>query len=804
MYFLTNKEDYIVAASSDFLNAIGTREICSISAMLQNQLITLDKDNNKLNIPNKDLEYAYTISTMHSAFGNLNLYTLTTPTQEEQVEEDENIAYLKKIQEGTVEKKDNEYAIPDIPTLHKETKEEVVETEKVALSEEAIKEETISIKEQNEEEAKTLVEEKTKEPKIDLDNNELINSLKNIDTDFESSDIATDKSIDKLADEIIETENKQEIEETIDNKVSDTAQKSELIEQVENIEDRASSTKESGLKRITKKLFPWGNKKSEEIELEDNTPYETDLRSASELLEDKETKVATLKEDSKKESPEQIKAVDIEQEDKIEEIKIPEVPSIKTVEESKEELKNSIDELKIPEIPTVKEEIKIPEVPSIKLEDEEKLELQKAVEEIKTPKIPTIEPEEEIKIPEVPSIKLEDEAEEKLEPQKEVEEIKTPEIPTIEPEEEIKVQEPIEAIKPTVELEKTDTEDIISKISTIETKEEKTEEPIKLESTKPTVQEDIEKSVIPEKQLSTADTKPQVEINKVEEVSVVNDKDSNKITYKLMKLQIEAIDLEKNANKLSIDASSYKMLLGNYLDEIEKYNNELENGATSTIDMLQDAGELLSLNILTQKLEKLKSSSDRRETTKEISLMASLLKEKLEKKPVTEAEVTKVEAISREDIPKEEPEEVEVVEKKEISIPPIPDEVIDITSAQDLLTSITPQSVSFNPNRAAEELNLPKTLILEFVEDFISQSKEHLPVMVDAYKKEDIKTIQTTAHMLKGAASNLRLDTIAENLFKIQKEGNINNSGELIKQFVAKLKGLSSEVASLEDAEDEN
>ena len=803
MYFLTNKEDYIVAASSDFLNAIGTREICSISAMLQNQLITLDKDNNKLNIPNKDLEYAYTISTMHSAFGNLNLYTLITPIQEEQVEEDENIAYLKKIQEGTVEKKDNEYAIPDIPTLHKETKEEVVETEKVASSEEAIKEETISIKEQNEEEAKTLVEEKTKEPKIDLDNNELINSLKNIDTDFESSDIATDKSIDKLADEIIETENKQEVEETIDNKISDTAQKSELIEQVENIEDRASSTKESGLKRITKKLFPWGNKKSEEIELEDNTPYETDLRSASELLEDKETKVATLKEDSKKESPEQIKAVDIEQEDKIEEIKIPEVPSIKTVEESKEELKNSIDELKIPEIPTVKEEIKIPEVPSIKLEDEdeEKLELQKAVEEIKTPEIPTIEPEEGIKIPEVPSIKLEDEAEEKLELQKAVEEIKTPEIPTIEPEEEIKVQEPIEAIKPAVELEKTDTEDIISKISTIETKEEKTEEPIKLEKTEPTVQENIEKSVIPEEQLSTADTKPQV----VEEVSVVNDKDSNKITYKLMKLQIEAIDLEKNANKLSIDASSYKMLLGNYLDEIEKYNNELENGATSTIDMLQDAGELLSLNILTQKLEKLKSSSDRRETTKEISLMASLLKEKLEKKPVIEAEVTNVETIITPDVPKLEPEkEVEIEKKQEISIPPIPDEVIDITSAQDLLTSITPQSVSFNPNRAAEELNLPKTLILEFVEDFISQSKEHLPVMVDAYKKEDIKTIQTTAHMLKGAASNLRLDTIAENLFKIQKEGNINNSGELIKQFVAKLKGLSSEVASLEDAEDEN
>lgn len=234
------------------------------------------------------------------------------------------------------------------------------------------------------------------------------------------------------------------------------------------------------------------------------------------------------------------------------------------------------------------------------------------------------------------------------------------------------------------------------------------------------------------------------------------------------------------------------MLLTNYLEEIEKYNKELENGTTSTIDMLQDAGKLLSLDLLTKRLGELKSEGDRVSLIKEISLISSLLKEKIDKK----LEKTK----TYEEPKAEEPE----VKEEEISIHSIPDDIIDITSAQELLTSINPQSVSFNPNRAAEELNLPKTLIIEFIEDFIAQSKEHLPVLVEAYKKEDIKTIQTTAHMLKGAASNLRLDTIAENLFKIQKESNLNNSAELIKQFVAKLKGLSSEVASLEDAEDEN
>ena len=755
MYFLTNKEDYIVAASSDFLTAIGSREICSISAMLQNQLITLDELNNKLNISNKDLEYDYKLSTMHSAFGNLNLYTLTAPVSNTQVDEDENIAYLKKIQEGTIEKKDNEYAIPTISTLQKEVKEEVVKTEEIELPKDKNPEKEIKLEPTSEQEEQQEVEnltiESKEESKVEVSNNELINSLKSIDTDFENKNISANNSIEKLADEIIETENKQEIETLVDNSINNTTEKNELIEQSQNKDIENRATKESGLKRITKKLFPWGSKKNQEIELEDNTVYETDLKSASELENKIETTVESTKENTADKQIEKIVS-----------------DEIKVIDIDKEESSEEVKEILEAQEPKVTEEIKIPEVPSIK----------------------------------------EEETEDKQEVKNKVEEIITPEIPTIKPEKEVKEPEPVEAVKPAVESEKTDTEDIISKINTIETKEDNTKKPIKLETTEPTVQESIEKAnetIISKEQLSISDIKPQAEVTKVEDINIVNDKDSNKITYKLMKLQIEGIDLEKNANKLSIDTSSYKMLLGNYLDEIEKYSNELESGATSTINMLQDAGELLSLNLLTQKLEKLKSSNNKRDTTREISLMASLLKEKIENKPADIEVTSKVESINIPNIQKAEiKQDIEIETKREISIPPIPDEIIDITSAQDLLSSINPQNVSFNPNRAADELNLPKTLILEFVEDFISQAKEHLPVIVDAYKKEDIKTIQTTAHMLKGAASNLRLDTIAENLFKIQKEGNINNSGELIKQFVAKLKGLSSEVASLEDAEDEN
>ena len=753
MYFLTNKENYIIAASSDFLTTIGSRDVCSISAMLQNKLITLE--DNKLSIPNKDLEYECNISTMYSAFGNLNLYTLATISDNSKIEEEATL--INKLQDTATEKKDNEYDIPDIPSLHKSesTKVEEIESEKESLENiqtihnetvEATNEDKESNKEIDNETIKTEDlevsedKEKTEEP----ENNELIEILKSIDTDNNTNEkllnISTDNSIDKLADELIEKENKEEITNSdntsietthnIDKIIEHSTVDNEIINQLEE-----TNEKENGLKKITKKLFPWSNKKSQTIELEeeDNTPYEIDLKSASEL-EDKTKNITTENSIITNEAI-------IEKED----IKIPEIPSI-AIEQEK--------------IDNEKENISI----------DNKLELNNELE----PKVTDVKPQEElltikndeIEIPQTASINLEEEPEN---------------ISTNNTNSDIELLEKIEV----------DTDKDKDKID-LENKDINLEKTMNVETTTDnnneinTLKEEI--SAIDTEEKDSNNQNNLINTQDIETENIEN----NSITYKVIKLQVENIDFEKNANKLSIDKSSYKMLLTNYLEEIEKYNKELENGTTSTINMLQDAGKLLSLDLLTKRLGELKSEGDRVSLIKEISLISSLLKEKMDKK----LEKTK----TYEEPKAEEPE----VKEEEISIHSIPDDIIDITSAQELLTSINPQSVSFNPNRAAEELNLPKTLIIEFIEDFIAQSKEHLPVLVEAYKKEDIKTIQTTAHMLKGAASNLRLDTIAENLFKIQKESNLNNSAELIKQFVAKLKGLSSEVASLEDAEDEN
>ena len=701
MYFLTNNEDYIVAASSDFLTAICSRDVCSISTLLQNKLITIDKEQNRLTIANKDLDYEYETSNMHSAFGNLNLYTLTTPSEIDKT--DETSEYLEKIQASKIEKKDNEYSIPTIATLTKEVKDEPAEENTSSIENLVIPKVPETDTNEN-----TELENTTQLPEIKVDsqdsndNNKLLNEVKQIETqninipeipDIPEIEIPKDDSIEKLANEIIETKeasaNKEVESLTADTSVDtsvesliDTSTKDELTTKIESISEATPTKKTSGLKKITKKLFPWGSKKHEEIELEDN--YEIDLKSANELEEKVDNKIANK------------------------EIEDKEITLEKTVEPENLEVNNVIEEIEIPkenEIAEVTEEV-----------------LEKREDKV---------------------------------------------------------------------TENTITKDT-NNILTIDDKKD-IENPI--------VDEEDELTILKEQMNNKVETN--IDNQKEELAPSTNEEqkeqpqDSSKISYKLIALQVDAIDLQDNANKLSIDSNSYKMLLGNYLDEINKYNFELENGNTSTIEMLKDAGELLSLDILTKKLDNLKVSDKRKEDTKEISLIASLLKDKANE------ELNKKEQVINDVIIEEDTKSTNIQEQ-EIAAPPVPDEIIDITSAQDLLTSISSQSVAFNPNRAADELNLPKTLILEFVEDFISQSKEHLPIIVDAYKKEDIKTIQTTAHMLKGAASNLRLDSIAENLFKIQKESNLSSSAELIKQFVSKIKGLSSEVASLEDAEDEN
>jgi HPt (histidine-containing phosphotransfer) domain-containing protein len=84
------------------------------------------------------------------------------------------------------------------------------------------------------------------------------------------------------------------------------------------------------------------------------------------------------------------------------------------------------------------------------------------------------------------------------------------------------------------------------------------------------------------------------------------------------------------------------------------------------------------------------------------------------------------------------------------------------------LDKISPLAISYNPQTAADELNLPVELIEEFVEDFIEQARHDIDHLLASYYQKDMDNIHELGHKLKGAASNLRINDLADILEEIQ------------------------------------
>jgi len=825
MYFITNSDGYIVAASKELLEKIGSRDICSISSAIKNKQFIINNESKEVKISN--LEYLYSISNMYSAFGELNLYNLTSKS-ELAIEEDESIEYLKKIKEGSIKRDDENFSIPSIISNKEEPKKEIEEDIKNS-AEDIEKLEIINEIEDIEVNTKpqelTTIEEKEPEPedkKLELTTNETIFSDSKVDThsveikdsleehnenrakEDETIELTTQsKSLigsDESANEdkeISEDSSKErvEIDESVANLLKDieeidVEERDEKVELNDNIIDinthkteeiipvikdeiiktkeedisEAKEIKKGPLSKIKSKLFPWSSSsESKEIELEeDNNEKELDrdniVKSDIELDNKDIVSALNLEEDKNREdSSSEIKKFTFESE-------------LEAKDESKElELVDSVDSNEIDADKTLVP--KKDEVDNLLLEEDNNSEIKSFLE---TSKDSSLE-EEELSI-----------------------------------------------------LKDTD----------------------KIDTQNEDINEAIIKPIIPSKEDKESLTKTEDElIEEKEDTQDINISKEPKetlkddILHKLIHMQVDSINLDENAKKLSIDLSNYKLLLENFIDELDNYKSDLSKGEASTVSMLIDASELLSLSSVTDRLKKLSSSRDNSITISELDLIKNLLREKLKgkvevAKDSSHQEIKEEKVLSeKKDIPKDiqEPKEdissdisidnsVLVTENKEqeiikekiekeivddipaddILVPTVPEDAIDIISAKDLLEKINLKRINFEPQRAVSELNLPKTLILEFVNDFISQAKDHLGQLVDAYKQGDIKTLQTTAHMLKGAASNLRLDPIAEVLFKIQKSNSLEESGELLKKFVANLKGLEVEVEEYEKESNED
>ena len=714
MYFIANNENYIVAASKDFLEQCGSRDLCAIASSLKDGVFHLESETNSFIAKNFE-EFEYNTSDLYSSFGTLTLYSISKKEVEieQSTVEDENISYLKQLKEGKIATSDNEFSIPTIESLQNQPATEeatdvvdkaIESVEKSVEVEESVakEQETKEVEEKKEEESSfetiklfsnTAAEENSDEEKetIKLFNYDSENSEdKQTEPHKEKQEVVEEKvGIVEKKEESQEKEDEDDIDlnklislsdvkpldETqlkIEDNEYDQVVAEKLVDIPTTIEDEVEETQEVTEKRaidkIKEKLFPWGSRNKEDIELEESDI----LKPASDL-----------------------------------------------VEESKEELTTTKEEL----LKTIKDEEPTDTINIIEKSDEA-----------------------------IDAIKHEDEKEE---------------------------------LTDTIKIVETKEDVVIHKeIAEVSTVEEKKVE-LSLEE-----QELAELKAMHEKRDTLLHTKSQVSDTPL-------NKDNSQLYYKIIEMQVNSIDIERNAQNLNVDIDSYKMLVDNYLDELENYNDDLKNRVHSTITMLADAGELLSLNVISKKLNEIAVTTEPATPLRDLTLLVSLLRDKMGSKSATVV-AKKVETV---DAPALKPAEEAVASESEKDLG---FNLVEITTPQELLAKIPADTIDYDPHKASDELNLPVSLILEFAEDFTAQAKEHLNQMVKAYKEGDLKTLQTTAHMLKGAASNLRIDPLAENLFTIQKLQSLSNAEELLKEFVAKLKGLESKLKIIEGINNEN
>ena len=134
-----------------------------------------------------------------------------------------------------------------------------------------------------------------------------------------------------------------------------------------------------------------------------------------------------------------------------------------------------------------------------------------------------------------------------------------------------------------------------------------------------------------------------------------------------------------------------------------------------------------------------------------------------------------------------------------------PDEVVDIVEekAEETenyvrngfsLDDVESVHFDFQISKAANDLGIPEDIIEEFVEEYIEQAETETVNMIEAYRKDDLKTIQEIGHLLKGAASNLRIEPLAETLYDIQFCENIELIEGLTKTYWAKFLSLKSQI----------
>jgi HPt (histidine-containing phosphotransfer) domain-containing protein len=263
------------------------------------------------------------------------------------------------------------------------------------------------------------------------------------------------------------------------------------------------------------------------------------------------------------------------------------------------------------------------------------------------------------------------------------------------------------------------------------------------------------------------------------------------------------LDVEKISEEIGLSVEDYKLYLDSFIDQSIIDEKRLLEGNDKVIKNLSNLALTLKIphiNILLLKIQKLSHRERMPLIDKYYSKLALLTLEKPEDEEFEDlfieddlAEEKKEEILNARftdllnTVPEEAENNLEVKEEdfeefiKEVQVKeassqevsekeaPLPIAVKPQNNIKEIeLENISALPISYSPQTAADELNLPVVLIEEFVDDFIEQARQDKDHLLTSYYQKDMDNIHELGHKLKGAASNLRINELADILEEIQ------------------------------------
>jgi len=261
-----------------------------------------------------------------------------------------------------------------------------------------------------------------------------------------------------------------------------------------------------------------------------------------------------------------------------------------------------------------------------------------------------------------------------------------------------------------------------------------------------------------------------------------------KTNYKTIYLNVKKISEE-----IGLSVSDYKLYLDSFIDQSIIDEKRLLEGNDKVIKNLSNLALTLKIphiNILLLKIQKL-SHRERMPLIDQYYTKLALLT--LEEPDYTEEELFEEDSISVEnkeevlnarftDLLKNIPTENALIDEpdnkeedefadfltKETTAPITPTIKPQNKIKEIIFEDVSALPISYSPQTAADELNLPVVLIEEFVDDFIEQARQDKDHLLTSYYQKDMDNIHELGHKLKGAASNLRINELADILEEIQ------------------------------------